>query len=108
MGAGSWAVGVTWRRRGDSLVPDQHAHGDDVAKVSIFNFITLNGFFAAPDGDTSWHAHGGEEARYSEESLAAGNTLLFGRITYDMMKAFWPTPQAARSFPVVAKRMNDA
>ena len=79
-----------------------------MAKVSIFNFTTLNGFVAAPDGDTSWHAHGGEEASYSEESLGKGNMLLFGRVTYELMKAFWPTSQGAQAFPVVAKGMNDA
>jgi dihydrofolate reductase len=76
--------------------------------LSIFNFTTINGYFADPDGDTSWHSHGGEEATYSEESLAAGNMLLFGRVTYEMMKSFWPTPRAAQQFPAVAKGMNDA
>lgn len=79
-----------------------------MARVSIFNFTTLNGYFASADGDTSWHVHGGEEAKYSEQALAAGNTLVFGRVTYEMMKAFWPTPQAAQAFPIVAKGMNDA
>jgi len=26
---------------------------------------------------------------------AGGGTLLFGRVTYDMMVSFWPTPAAA-------------
>lgn len=32
--------------------------------------------------------------------------MLFGRITYEMMASFWPTPQALKSFPVVAERIN--
>jgi dihydrofolate reductase len=32
--------------------------------------------------------------------------LLFGRTTYEMMAAWWPTPMAAKAMPVVAARMN--
>jgi dihydrofolate reductase len=32
--------------------------------------------------------------------------LVFGRITYEMMASFWPTPMAMKSFPVVAEGMN--
>ena len=32
--------------------------------------------------------------------------LLFGRVTYEMMAAFWPTPQAAQMLPDVAAGMN--
>jgi dihydrofolate reductase len=32
--------------------------------------------------------------------------LLFGRVTYELMAGFWPTPQAMNHFPVVAERMN--
>jgi dihydrofolate reductase len=101
-------AGVTVLRWGDKLSAGHDCTETQVAKVSIFNFTTLNGFFAAPDGDTGWHVHGGEEAKYSEEALASGNLLLFGRVTYDMMRAFWPTPQAAQAFPRVAKGMNGA
>jgi dihydrofolate reductase len=31
---------------------------------------------------------------------------LFGRVTYEMMAAFWPTPQAAQMLPQVAAGMN--
>lgn len=77
-------------------------------KLSAYNFLTLNGFFKGPNEDTSWHTHGEEEAKYSEEALAYENILLFGRRTYEMMASFWPTPQAKELFPKVAEGMNRA
>ena len=77
-------------------------------KLTAYNFLSLNGFYKGPNEDTNWHTHGEEEARYSEESLAQGNTLLFGRKTYEMMVSFWPTPQARELFPKVAEGMNNA
>lgn len=32
--------------------------------------------------------------------------LLFGRITYQLMAGYWPTPAAGTNDPVVAERMN--
>jgi dihydrofolate reductase len=80
----------------------------DVGRLSVFNFVTLNGFFKGPNEDTGWHVHGGEEAEYSAESLKSGNILLFGRLTYEMMVGFWPTAMAMDSFPIVAEGMNKA
>lgn len=77
-------------------------------KVSVFNFLTLNGYYKGPVEDISWHRHEGEESRFSEESLRHGNILLFGRVTYEMMAAWWPGPDAISSMPVVAKGMNEA
>jgi len=79
-----------------------------MAKLSVFNFITLNGYFAAPDGDTSWHRHGEEEAQYSKDSLASNNILIFGRVTYEHMVAFWPNDRAKQTMPDVAAGMNQA
>ena len=75
-------------------------------KVSMFNFITLNGFYKGANEDISWHVHGGEEAEFSEKEAQSESILLFGRKTYEMMYSFWPTPQAHESFPVVADGMN--
>ena len=77
-------------------------------KLSAYNFLTLNGFFKGPNEDISWHTHGDEEAKYSEEALAQDNSLLFGRKTYEMMASYWPTPQAKELFPKVAAGMNRA
>lgn len=77
-------------------------------KLTAFNFISLNGMYKGADDDISWHRHGEEEAKYSGESLEAGNILLFGRTTYEMMASWWPTPMAAEALPEVARMMNAA
>jgi dihydrofolate reductase len=77
-------------------------------RLIVFNFITLNGFFEGSNGDTSWHRHGPEENEFGAEKIKSGGTLLFGRVTYEMMVSFWPTPAATQSFPVMAEGMNKA
>jgi dihydrofolate reductase len=78
-------------------------------KLRAFNFITLNGYFKGPNGDTSWHKHGGEEEnKYAEEGAQSKSTLLFGRVTYKMMASYWPTAMAIENNPIVANGMNEA
>ncbi|MFZ2042652.1 MAG: hypothetical protein WAV12_01505, partial [Trebonia sp.] len=38
--------------------------------------------------------------------LREAGTLVFGRVTYEGMAAFWPTPAGEESDPEVAKAMN--
>lgn len=40
--------------------------------------------------------------------MKSGNTLLFGRKTYEMMAAYWPTPMASQNDPILAGHMNRA
>lgn len=77
-------------------------------KLNVFNFTTLNGYFKGPQGDTSWHSHGGPESDYGVEAMKANNTLVFGRTTYDMMASYWPTADALKNMPEMAKGMNEA
>jgi dihydrofolate reductase len=78
-------------------------------KLIVFNSISLDGYFTGANGDLSW-AHGGNDDE-DYNSFIAGNAsgggqLLFGRITYEMMAGFWPTPQAMQTMPKVAEGMN--
>lgn len=77
-------------------------------KLTAFTFITLNGYFKGIGDDTEWHANGPEEIEFAQQQLQSGNTLLFGRKTYELMKGFWVTPLAYELFPAVAMRMNQA
>jgi dihydrofolate reductase len=77
-------------------------------KIIVFNFVTLNGFYKGPKRDISWHSYGTEENEYAAENLKSGSTLLFGRVTYEMMASYWPTPIAIKNDPIVAEGMNNA
>src|SRR5690606_36751457 len=79
-----------------------------MAKLNVYNFITLNGYYKGRNEDISWHRHGKEEADFSREGLGTENILVFGRVTYQMMAGFWPTPAAMEQLPDIAKSMNDA
>lgn len=54
---------------------------------------------ANPD-DAEWNG-------FLAENASGGGTLVFGRVTYDMMAGFWPTPAAMQMMPAVAERMNN-
>jgi len=77
-----------------------------MGKLSVFNFMTLNGFYKGADDGIQWHRHGAEESDYAKEGANSRSTLLFGRKTYEMMASFWPTPMAEQMQPETAKGMN--
>ena len=76
-------------------------------KIHAFENVTLDGFFTDHANDMSWAHKQDEEFREFTSSNARGDAeLLFGRVTFDMMAAFWPTPEAANRLPEVAAAMN--
>jgi len=77
-------------------------------KLGVFNLVTLDGYFAGENGDISWHQVDDEFAEFAEKNSNTGATLLFGRVTYQLMASYWPTPQAIKEDPIVAKGMNAA
>jgi dihydrofolate reductase len=77
-------------------------------KLSAFVFVTLNGFYKGPDQDISWNTHAEEEKDFSVDALKSENTLLFGRVTYELMTRYWPTPMAMENDPIMAAGMNKA
>jgi dihydrofolate reductase len=79
-------------------------------KLSVYNFLSLNGYYKDANNGIDWHHHeqGGEEEQFSDNNLKHENALLFGRVTYEMMAGFWPTPMAAEMYPGTAKGMNKA
>ena len=77
-------------------------------KLKVFNFITLDGYFAGAEKDISWHRHDEETNAYAHDMLSLDDTLLFGRVTYDLMASYWPTPFAIKNDPIMAERMNNA
>ena len=63
-----------------------------MAKLIMWNLMTLDGFVEGPNRDISWHEDvwGEELERLSIEQLNAAGGLLFGRVTYELMANHWP------------------
>jgi dihydrofolate reductase len=76
-------------------------------KIHVFENVSLDGFFTDDKNDMSWaHRQDDEWNEFSSSNASGDAELLFGRVTYGMMAAFWPTPQAAQMLPAVADGMN--
>jgi dihydrofolate reductase len=78
-------------------------------RLIVFNNVSVDGFFTDTKGDFSW-AHAGsddpEYASFVSENAKGDGELLFGRVTYQLMAGYWPTPMAAKNNPEVAEGMN--
>jgi len=79
-------------------------------KLAVFNHVSLDGYFVDANGDMSWAKADHQDPEWNSfvaENASGGGTLVFGRITYELMASFWPTPVAIENMPEVAERMNN-
>jgi dihydrofolate reductase len=74
----------------------------------IFSFIvtSADGYYESTDKGTDWHNVNAEFGEFASAQLDAADTMVFGRVTYEGMAAFWPTPAAKEAVPEMAERMN--
>lgn len=78
-------------------------------KLIAFTQISADGCFADANGDMSWaHRSDPEFDAWVADNAGSGGTLVFGRVTYEMMAGYWPSPMARQSAPEVAAGMNSA
>jgi dihydrofolate reductase len=74
----------------------------------VFNHVSLDGYFVDKKGDMRWaHKQDPEWNEFVAGNARGGGVLLFGRVTYEMMASYWPTPMAAQNSPAVAEHMNN-
>lgn len=80
-----------------------------MAALSAFISLSLDGCYADANSNMSWaHSQDPEQAEFTANNASGGGQLVFGRITYDMMKPFWTSPQAAQMMPDVAAGINSS
>ena len=74
----------------------------------VFNHVSLDGYFVDKKGGMRWaHKQDPEWNEFVAGNARGGGVLLFGRVTYEMMAGYWPTPMAAQNSPAMAERMNN-
>ena len=75
-------------------------------KVIVSEMVSLDGFYSRPNGEIDWHVVGEEFNAIALDQLNEMDALLFGRVTYQLMVSYWPTPVAIQNDPVIADKMN--
>lgn len=69
--------------------------------------VSVDGYYAGTDGNISWHKTDSEFNDFAIAQLKEVGSLIFGRITYELMSNYWPTLNAKKDDPIVADAMNN-
>ncbi len=77
-------------------------------KIIVFNMITVDGFFAGPNGEIDWHNVDAEFNEFAIKQTGNAGMLLFGKTTYELMAGYWPSEPALTDDPIIAGIMNSA
>ncbi len=112
---GQRAAGSTTLATGVVLAPlpstTKHTGALVMRKVRVFNNVSLDGYFTDANNDYRWAHHGANDPElieFTKGNAQGTSALIFGRKTYEIMVSWWPTPEAAKAMPQVAKGMNQA
>lgn len=74
----------------------------------LFSFVmtSLDGYHETPDRSIAWGNMGDDFDDLSVSQLNDIGVLVFGRATYEGMRAYWPSAEAAAAQPEVARQMR--
>jgi dihydrofolate reductase len=82
-----------------------------MAKLIVSNLVSLDGYCAGPGGRLDALPMDGAFNEYNAERLRSAGTLLFGRTTFSMFSAYWPTVADDAGTPPLLReiaRLNEA
>ncbi|MDB5260380.1 MAG: dihydrofolate reductase [Candidatus Nomurabacteria bacterium] len=60
-------------------------------KLVLFLHQSLDGYCATKDGGLDWIPYNEAFEKYAEKMVQTVGLPLYGRVTYEMMKSYWPT-----------------
>ncbi len=73
-------------------------------KIIVSNLVSIDGYFEGVNQDLSWFVIDEEFFAYARKLLNEVDTILYGRITYEQMAAYWPN--AKDNDAAIAEKMN--
>ncbi|MBI2407269.1 MAG: dihydrofolate reductase [Gemmatimonadetes bacterium] len=79
--------------------------------LGAFMLVSVDGYYCDANGDMGFAHKAADDDEWNVfvgRNASGGGALLFGRVTYEMMAAWWPSPMAAQAMPAVAAGMNAA
>ena len=98
------------------------ANEDAGRRVVASTFVTLDGYMVGPDEDMSWVIAGFDpemQADIAEYMSRESDVFVFGRVTYEIFAAYWPTavpygegdelhPAEGKEDPRIIRALNDS
>jgi len=75
-------------------------------KLLSFHVTSVDGYYEGPGQAFDWPVVDEEFNKFAMGQLEEADTLLFGRVTYQLMARYWPTPAAEQDDPAVTAKMN--
>lgn len=79
-------------------------------RITMLNRISLDGFYAGSNGEIDWFIHDNAVDAAAHQMMQP-DTVLFGRLTYQMFESYWPSisddPTAPPEARQLAAELND-
>jgi len=75
-------------------------------RILAFLVSSVDGYYEGPNQEFDWPVVDDEFNQFAIEQLGEVDTLIFGRVTYEGMASYWPTPAAEQNDPEVTGAMN--
>jgi dihydrofolate reductase len=75
-----------------------------VRKIFSFHVTSVDGYYEGPNQEFGWPIIDEEFNQFALQQLDEVDTLLFGRVTYQLMASYWPTPAAEQATPRSRRR----
>lgn len=77
-------------------------------KLVVYEMVSLDGFIGDRQDSAGWSVQDPEVAKYAQNSgTPPVEAFLFGRVTYGVLAAFWPTPEGEKANKFYADSLNN-
>ncbi|MFI5860236.1 dihydrofolate reductase family protein [Streptomyces sp. NPDC051546] len=63
-------------------------------KIILMSQVSLDGYYEGPERQIDWHRVDEELHQHMNDALRSVGGMLMGRVTYELMDAYWPTADA--------------
>ncbi|WP_144126594.1 dihydrofolate reductase family protein [Catellatospora sichuanensis] len=73
-----------------------------MGKIVLMMSVSVDGFFAGPDGELDWHLVDDEVHHHFNALLAPMGAFLDGRVSHELMADYWPTADQDPAAPATA------
>ena len=68
--------------------------------------VSLDGFIEGPNKEIDWHNWNDDMDEYMSAFFKGVDTIILGRVAYELMADYWPTSAAESENPLIAHKMN--